>query len=248
MQHLRRGIDAGTSRIRFTPACKMWRTPPHAIGGISKMLSAIRGLTLWLPFLFSYLNTILGAPALSPLQPVLFTPSNANFTDYLSDYNGLLTLPSTNSTPSLGSIERWDYYVPSTTLMLRIAGYPPKTIDRAALGRTILAAQGSIRTHIKVNGDGELWDQDDRTSFLFVASTGPIRPFSLPACHSPFAFRPTHIIPHSVPNILPAHGPLLHRPRLPRHHPRHGLKFQIALLHGVQYLARVVGLYVPRWA
>lgn len=226
----------------------MWRTPPHANGGFSKMLSAIRGLTLWLPFLISYLNTIiLGAPALRPLQPVLFTPSNTSLTDF-GDHNDLLTLSSTNSTLSVGSVERWSYYVPSTTLMLRIAGFPPKPIDRAALGRTILAAQGSIRTHIKVNGDGELWDKDDRTSFLFVASTGSIRPLILLAYYYPFAFRPTHIIPHSVRNILPPHGSLLHRHRLPRYHARHWLRSQTALLDGVQYLARVVGLYVPRRA
>lgn len=128
------------------------------------MLSALRGVPLWLPLLFSNPTTILGVPALSPSQPTLFPLFNTNLTDF-SDHNGLLALPLTNSTPSLGSIERWDYSIPSTTLMLRIAGYPPRKIDRFALGRTILAAQGRIRTHIKINGDGELWEEDDRTSF-----------------------------------------------------------------------------------
>ena len=133
------------------------------------MLPAIRGVPLWLPLLFSNPTAVLGAPALSPSQPTLFPLFNTNLTDF-SDHNGPRTLPLTNSTPSLGSIERWDYSIPSTTLMLRIAGYPPRKIDRFALGRTILAAQGRIRTHIKINGDGELWEEDDRTSFAPFSS------------------------------------------------------------------------------
>lgn len=115
--------------------------------------------TLWL--LLSYSLTILGAPAWNPLQPSLFAPSNTNLTSFRHPSN-LLTLP-TNSTPSLGAIEHWLYAIPSTTLMFRMAAYPAHEIDRAALGRTILAAQGKIRAHIKAHGDGELWEDDDRT-------------------------------------------------------------------------------------
>ncbi|KAL8793901.1 MAG: hypothetical protein Q9195_003520 [Heterodermia aff. obscurata] len=125
------------------------------------------------------MSRVLGAPVSSPSQPALFTNLTAD--------DGLLFAPS------LGSAQRWDYYIPSTTLMLRIVGYPPHKIDRAALGRTILAAQGRIRTHITTDGDGDLWAEDDpfettyhRTGLCFI---GIASPSTTPAARSDVKLR-----------------------------------------------------------
>ena len=98
-------------------------------------------------------------PSTSPLLPTsiasltnstLFDPSS-----YVS--------PSIGTTHPLADIEHWVYSIPDTTLFLRMAAFPPRTIDHFALAQTILKAQTRVRKHIRQYGDGELWDEDDRT-------------------------------------------------------------------------------------
>ena len=86
-------------------------------------------------------------------------------TSSFPDVSAFLALPS-----DLGAIEHWTYAIPHTTLLLRMGAYPAHAIDRAALGRTILAAQVRVRAHLKKHGDGELWEGDDR-KFSPSAST-----------------------------------------------------------------------------
>lgn len=86
----------------------------------------------------------------------------------------LLAASSTNLTsPSLSEIEHWQYSIPKTTLLLRMAAYPPQKIDRRALGQTLLRAQTRVREHISRYGDGELWDEDDRMCFFTSSFSTP---------------------------------------------------------------------------
>lgn len=115
----------------------------------------------------STLKPVSSAPASPPLQPSLLLlelpNGNTNTSTFLAP-STFLELPSNanaNSTTPLTAIENWTYVIPHTTLLLRMAGYPPHTIPRSALGRTILSAQTRIRAHLKAHGDGELGAGDD---------------------------------------------------------------------------------------
>ncbi|KAG7006852.1 hypothetical protein G7Y79_00012g031880 [Physcia stellaris] len=88
----------------------------------------------------SALKTVSSAPASTPAQPALFMPHDANTSSFLDPSAFWRHAP--NATDTLGEIETF-------------------TIDRAALGRTILAAQLRVRTHLKTHGDGDLWEEDD---------------------------------------------------------------------------------------
>ena len=117
---------------------------------------------LWLlPFLCV---SAIGAPATSflrsPTLPAFPAVSELSFTG-LFDPSSLPTQVNKTNDP-LSAIEHWMYGIPSTTLRLRINAYPPKKIDRRALGQTILQAQARVRRHIEKEGDGELWAEDDR--------------------------------------------------------------------------------------
>ncbi|KAI4094555.1 MAG: hypothetical protein L6R37_007220 [Teloschistes peruensis] len=61
----------------------------------------------------------------------------------------------------LNTVENINYQVPNTAILLRFALHPGSPIDRAALGRTILTAQRSLRQYIQDNGDAYLDDADD---------------------------------------------------------------------------------------
>lgn len=120
---------------------------------------------LWLlPFLFV---ATIGAPATNPLHfptlpalSALPAASERKITGLWDNLSLPVRVDKTND--SLGAIERWLYDIPSTTLLLRINAYPPKPIDRRALGQTILQAQARVRKHMDKAGDGELWVEDDR--------------------------------------------------------------------------------------
>lgn len=152
------------------------------------MLSFVPSCTLWLFLSISALKTVSSAPTSNPVQPALFMPHNANTSSFV-DTPAFWTLPS-NATDTLNDIKAWTYSIPHTTLMLRIAAYPPHGIDRAALGRTILAAQLRVRAHLKTHGDGELWEGDDRKSLSYSYHISPF-PLFHPAQH---------------PNLIPAHN------------------------------------------
>lgn len=148
------------------------------------MLSLVHGCALWLLLPLSALKLVSSAPASNPLQPALFTTHNANSSSF-PDASAFLALPS-DSTASLGAIEHWTYAIPHTTLMLRMGAYPAHAIDRAALGRTILAAQVRVRAHLKQHGDGELWEGDDRkfsASISILSNHSRSKSFSLPLLH-----------------------------------------------------------------
>ena len=122
--------------------------------------------------------TILSAPATNPvhsstLSSLSALPAASEVS--LAGYPHPLSLPThvNKTNDPLSAIEHWVYSIPSTTLRLRIAAYPPTKIDRRALGQTILQAQTRVRRHIEKEGDGELWAEDDRM---------PHRPCAFPLC------------------------------------------------------------------
>ena len=133
------------------------------------MPSLVHRCALWLFLSLSALKLASSAPASNLLQPALFVPHSTNSSSF-PDASAFLALPS-DATASVGGIEHWTYVIPHTTLMLRMGAYPPHKIDRAALGRTILAAQVRVRAHLKKHGDGELWEGDDRK---FTPSTATL--------------------------------------------------------------------------
>ena len=119
----------------------------------------------WL-FPFLCVATI-GAPATNylhsstpPAHPAVPAASDVDFTSLSNPLSFPAQVNKTSDT--LGAIEHWLFGIPSTTLKLRINAYPPKTINRRALGQAILKAQARVRRHIEKEGDGELWDEDDR--------------------------------------------------------------------------------------
>ena len=121
----------------------------------------------------STISTPASNPLHSTLSALIAFPAASEVS--LAGYPHPLSLPPhvNKTNDPLGAIVHWIYGIPSTTLRLRIAAYPPTKIDRRALGQTILQGQTRVRKHIDKEGDGELWTKDDRM---------PHRQFAFPLC------------------------------------------------------------------